>query len=558
MKPILHILIATLLFNTAQAQFVFTKLNLPILSTPNNTFYTKNRWAVLNNKLYFTCTTNDYGTEIWQTDGTPSGTKILKDIYHDSWNGVTALTPPPPNYQEAPDLRVFNGKMFFSANDSTHGTELWHSDGSTAGTQMLIDLMPGRFRGCYFKYSAEYNGRLYFTADSNQYQGKEPWVTDGTATGTFLLKDINPGILQLTNSSEPRDYHQNFGLLYFIANTTSTTTALYQTNGTTIGTVPVVTDTMPPNIQYSGAPVLKNTTFYTSNGNIWTYDGTFPGMQPFKPAGMQSADLKNSILYNGKLYFSGTDTVNGNELWLSDGTENGTSILKDINPGSDGSGCSNFVIHKGLLYFTAKDTGSTQLWTTDGTTAGTRKVTTNIQGTMFAFTSAGDRLYFMCKISKTQTHMYYSDGTDTGTHMLTPSWMTPNDTLYTVWVASYAVLDKAIYIYGRYDSAWFNLWKIEDTTTTDTGTSIHYTNIEKDIAVNIYPNPARTYLSVKTTTLFKQGRVIITDMAGHTVQTATMQQGTETQITLNDMPPGMYMVDVWLDERRKTQKLLIQ
>jgi hypothetical protein len=154
--------------------------------------------------------------------------------------------------------------------------------------------------------------------------------------------------------------------------------------------------------------------------------------------------------------------------------------------------------------------------------------------------------------------MYYSDGTDTGTHMLTPSWMPPNDTLYTVWVASYAVLGKALYIYGRYDSTWFNLWKIEDTTTTDTGTSIRPASIMEDLQVNIYPNPARTYLSVKTNAAFKHGRVIITDMAGRIIQAANMQQGTETQITLNDIAPGMYMADVWLDDKRSTQKLIVQ
>lgn len=573
MKPLLYLFIACLFFNTAKAQFVFTKLNLPTLSILNFE-YSTNRWATQNSKVYFTCNTNQYGTELWVTDGTPAGTQIVKDIYHDYWNGVTALQAG-VGYPDAPDLREFNGEIYFSANDSAHGTELWHSNGTASGTQMLIDIMTGRFRGCYFKHNTIYNGRLYFTADSNQYQGKEPWVTDGTASGTYLLKDINPGILQMTNSSEPRDYHQNFGLLFFFANTTSTTIALYQTNGTTIGTVPVTTDTMPRNLQYSGAPVFKSKTYYISNGQIWTYDGSFAGMQLLydfsRPSGVKGISTMNgAIEYKGKLYFSASDSTNGYELWTTDGTTAGTAMLKDINPGNGSSSPNNFCIHNGMLYFAAADTLGSELWVTDGTATGTKMVADIMTGKSSSqpnsFISANNRLHFVAFNKWGYKALYYSDGTDTGTHKFVPD-AGLYDSLYCVGpknagnlplYAGYTIIDKSIYVYARYDTTWFNLWKIEDTTGTDTSTSIHTVKVQEDVQVNIYPNPAHTYLSVKTTAAFKQGNIIITDMAGRTVQKATMQQGAETQLTLNDIAPGMYMVNVWLDERRKTQKLVIQ
>ena len=34
-------------------------------------------------------------------------------------------------------------KTYFQASDSTHGTELWVTDGTTAGTSFIADIYPG-------------------------------------------------------------------------------------------------------------------------------------------------------------------------------------------------------------------------------------------------------------------------------------------------------------------------------------------------------------------------------------------------------------------------------
>ena len=75
----------------------------------------------------------------------------------------------------------------------------------------------------------------------------------------------------------------------------------------------------------------------------------------------------------GKILFSATEATNGYELWITDGTTAGTSLLKDIYAGSSSSN-PGFItsLGNGSALFRAYDsTNGYELWITDGTTAGT-------------------------------------------------------------------------------------------------------------------------------------------------------------------------------------------
>ena len=77
---------------------------------------------------------------------------------------------------------------FFTASDNTVGNELWVSDGTAEGTQLLVDintLFSGSYLytvGSYASNFTEFNGQLFFTA-SDGTTGNELWVSDGTAEG---------------------------------------------------------------------------------------------------------------------------------------------------------------------------------------------------------------------------------------------------------------------------------------------------------------------------------------------------------------------------------------
>ena len=88
-------------------------------------------------------------------------------------------------------MTVFNGAVYFNANDGSSGIELWKSDGTAAGTAMVKDINPGSADG-YPSGFTIYDGGLYFRA-SDASHGYELWQTDGSADGTVQVKDINPG-----------------------------------------------------------------------------------------------------------------------------------------------------------------------------------------------------------------------------------------------------------------------------------------------------------------------------------------------------------------------------
>src|SRR4029078_11195300 len=78
------------------------------------------------------------------------------------------------------------------------------------------------------------------------------------------------------------------------------------------------------------------------------------------------------IAVNNKLFFTGNDDENGLELWTSDGTVAGTVLVKDINPGANNSELNAFTKVGNKLMFTADNgVNGNEIWTTDGTAAGT-------------------------------------------------------------------------------------------------------------------------------------------------------------------------------------------
>jgi ELWxxDGT repeat protein len=79
--------------------------------------------------------------------------------------------------------------MFFTARDGTHGEELWKSNGSSTGTVMVKDINPCSVQGGPSNLT-DVGKSLFFTADDGRH-GQELWKSNGSRAGTVMVKDIN-------------------------------------------------------------------------------------------------------------------------------------------------------------------------------------------------------------------------------------------------------------------------------------------------------------------------------------------------------------------------------
>jgi ELWxxDGT repeat protein len=113
-------------------------------------------------RIFFTAGDEAHGHELWSTDGTPEGTRLVRDIL------------PGPGSSEPVELAAAGDRVFFSAHDGEHGWELWESDGTGEGTRMVADLNPGPASSAPSGLAVS-GATLFFSADDGV-TGREPWA----------------------------------------------------------------------------------------------------------------------------------------------------------------------------------------------------------------------------------------------------------------------------------------------------------------------------------------------------------------------------------------------
>ncbi|NHB67521.1 ELWxxDGT repeat protein [Perlabentimonas gracilis] len=399
-KIYLTLLPIFLFFFTSFAQVEMVK---QINSNVSNSSSNPLGFCQAGDKTFFTAT-NHFGYELWVTDGTEEGTQMLKDIYAGAVGGIDQMQP---------QIVYASGKVFFPANDGVHGRELWMSDGTVEGTVMVKDINPGSAEGRPDKLT-EVNGILFFSANDGV-NGFELWKSDGTPEGTLMVKDINPGV----NSSSPQLFFNSNGTLYFAASNGVTGLELWKSDGTEEGTV-LVKDIYPgsPN----GFPVIRATVngliFFraeTSSGyGLWVSDGTEEGTIL-----LRNGNFGGGVEHNDKFIFQGSDY----ELWISDGTSDGTYLLKDIYPGSTGSFPKNFTALNGEIFFNARDdVYGYELWKTDGTPEGTVMIKDINVGAGDSnpseLVNINETIYFRANDGVNGEELWKTDGTAEGTVMV--------------------------------------------------------------------------------------------------------------------------------------------
>ncbi len=218
--------------------------------------------------------------------------------------------------------------MYFSANDGPTGFELWKTDG-TAGNTVQVKNIAGGSQASNPQSLVNFNDTLYFVADDGT-NGPQVWKSDGTDANTVRVTNLahpaGSGITSLVVSG---------GLLYFI---------------------------------YSDGTASIN------SQQIYVTDGTFGNEHLLSPSHPATLDPRSLTDFNGTLYFTMNDNVHGYEMWKTNGTDAGTSFVKDINDdGTSGSAAPSgqpvgYFAFNNELYFVAVDqTHGFELWKTNGT-----------------------------------------------------------------------------------------------------------------------------------------------------------------------------------------------
>lgn len=334
----------------------------PKLTRDINTTYLNGNpmaYCEVNGFIYFNGTSAEKGSELWRSDGTTAGTKLFADIVKGSGSSNPVA------------LTKVGSTLFFAATTPTYGTELWKLDSGAAAPEMVKDIRVG-YGNCGITSLVSYKNKLYFTAGADASGDYELYTSDGTDTGTYMVKDINPG----TANSQPYLFTIAKNILYFVASSSSTGQELWRTDGTSSGTY-LVKDcykgTSSSSI-YSMAAFKDTLYFSASNasnyGVLWKSDGTDTGTTIVPSATTTPYSSVNYLsVCNGWLYFSASNSTVGAELFRSNGRK--VYLMKDIDPGNTGSAPMSLVTVDTILYFTATGYNGRELHRCSGTTATT-------------------------------------------------------------------------------------------------------------------------------------------------------------------------------------------
>lgn len=343
--------------------------------------------------LFFVATEAATGKELWVTDGTTDGTRLVAD-----------LTPGPRNSELSRLAALGSTLVFF------RGGELWRSDGSAAGTQQLLDLRP-----TFVSWNNVRLGSSLLFFIQSPSRGTELWKTDGTADGTARLRQLDAEHEHVAVASVRTD-----GSRAFFTLSDPNMTELWQTDGTPDGTRRMYTfgpDFFLPQFLSPLGEYLYFTVTERQSQRMSLYrmrvDGS--GSREYvmtlpNPHGAEREALPylgDVSVSEGKIFFamaigSAGPAPRDTQLWVTDGTRAGTQLLRRPLSLSDEYGSPVFAVSGGLAFFSAYDPASgTEPWVTDGTVAGTRLLRNIAPGPPASagslprsFTRVGERVFF--------------------------------------------------------------------------------------------------------------------------------------------------------------------
>ena len=249
--------------------------------------------------------------ELWATDGTPGGTRLVRDVNPQGSSNPRRMT-------------AFGGRLFFFA-DTPQGRELWRSDGTPNGTERVHDFPAGpEILGL-----AQTGGTLFVLQNTTDV-GLEVWRSDGTGAGTERVLNLPRRLYrhQATNRH-----------LFLLAQDELLNKEMWAIGGTGAAVrIPQIETSQEIQLfafgDHLAFPLEDN-----HGLEPWGSDGTPEGTRRIADIcpGPCGSSPSFAVTYGQRAALLANDGVSGVEPWSTDGTAAGTWRLGDLCPGECGS-----------------------------------------------------------------------------------------------------------------------------------------------------------------------------------------------------------------------------
>jgi ELWxxDGT repeat protein len=544
-KIILLVLLSAI---SSSAQYNFEQLSISSGSASALPRYL----TLFNNEMYFSARTSQFSEELWKTNGTAAGTIQVADI-NPGFQGSS-----PESFKE------FNGSLYFIANVfQTTGRELYRTNGTT--TTIVKDINVGvedSFdQGTNAHKLIVLNSKLYFLARENS-NGYDLWRTDGTTAGTQKMVDLDSFGL---GTSEY--FFESNGELFFVMDDNNESTIgseLYKYNETT-NTVTLVKDINSGNgntsmIHIGNITNFDNKLFFSAEGGfgvkLYVTDGTFDGTYAVdNVVPINYLNPRKLFVYNNELYFIATKTGVGTDLYKCKKNINNVyeiELVYNFNANGNNilnpfliSGVFDYIIYNNELHFVAREQSSPnngniyQIYKTNGTTT---QIAYNItvadvgatsENRISNFTIFNGKLFFMMNginMPNDQLCVVNNNGTITRLTNYSGPVTQPQGLRVDVMPV---VFNNNLYFTATTLSAGDELWKMTDTTLSNAN------NDFKAINSKIYPNPTRNFVNIdiENTNNFE---VELHDILGKKLNTFLNQK----IIDISQFTKGIYILKI--------------
>lgn len=382
-----------------------------------------------------------------------------------------------PGVSNPEQLTRVAGRVLLTATGGDGSAEVWRTDGTAGGTERLVGSSPGetflflsatsvgvaletadgairharaRTGGVDFLFRPE--GELSSARSGFRIGGKahffvfvggltekrlELWQVDGGPEGNRKLVELasfHPFFaFDLRVAVAPDRRSAYFFPVATDGSVGDIEDGLWRTDGSLSGTRRVVDFPCAPCFDVRvGETVVGpgGKLFYVVNdfgrrfAQLWVSDGTEAGTTKLleAPGSIEGGEIRSLARLGPRVVFSAFDLEHGQELWVSDGTETGTRRLADLRPGRRSSRPNEITVAGSRALFSADD-GSVgrELWATDGTPQGTIRVADLRPGeppsTPRGLTTIGSRWVFAANDGRRGVEVWVSDGTAAGTRL---------------------------------------------------------------------------------------------------------------------------------------------